>query len=178
MKADETPGGAGDLPGMASPREILKGVNPLVEFRRLKQVRSLTPAAATRLASEAAAAILKQHTASGPYLRDAVTLLCEMASLDDSILARIGVHGLFPLLVEPLGDAFTPVACAVYNQLFAQVIQYCRQRPEGAAIDRQLRHFGLVTEADLLRRAGHIRRRGISIGSAPTRSRRPSFCRA
>ena len=101
MKADETPGGAGDLPGMASPREILNGVNPLVEFRRLKQARSLTPAAATRLASEAAAAILKQHTASGPYLRDAVTLLCEMASLDDSILARIGVHGLFPLLVEP-----------------------------------------------------------------------------
>jgi ADP-heptose:LPS heptosyltransferase len=145
---------------MASLREIPNEVNPLVEFRRLKQARSLTPAVATRLASEAAAAFLKQHTATGHYLRDAVTLLCELASLDDPILARIGVHGLFPLLVEPLGDAFTPAACAVYNQLFAQVIQYCRQQPAGAAIDRELRHFGLVTEADLLRRAGHIRNRG------------------
>ena len=143
---------------MASPREILNSLNPLVEFRRLQRARSLTPEVATRLASAAAAAFLKQHTASGYYLRDAVTLLSELASLDDPALARIGVHGLFPLLVEPLGDAFTPAACAVYNQLFAQVIQHCRQQPAGAAIDRHLRHFGLVTEADFLRRAKHIRR--------------------
>jgi ADP-heptose:LPS heptosyltransferase len=144
---------------MSSIREILNSVNPLVEFRRLQQARSLTPEVATRLASEAAAAFLKQHTASGYYLRDAVTLLSELASLEDPALARIGVHGLFPLLVEPLGDAFTPAACAVYNQLFAQVIQHCRQQPAGASIDRRLRHFGLVTEADFLRRAAHIRRR-------------------
>jgi ADP-heptose:LPS heptosyltransferase len=143
---------------MASLREIPNEVNPLVEFRRLKQARSLTPAVATRLASEAAAAFLKQHTATGHYLRDAVTLLCELASLDDPILAPIGVHGLFPLLVEPLGDAFTPAACATYDQLFVQVIQHCRKQPGGAAIDRQLRHFGLVTGADLLRRTAHIRR--------------------
>ena len=144
---------------MSSPRQILNGVNFLVEFRRLKQARSLTPDVARRLASEAADAVLKPHTASGHDLRDAVTLLCELASLDDAVLARIGVHGLFPLLVEPLGDAFTPAACAVYNQLFAQVIQYCRQQPEGAAIDRHLRDFGLMTEADLLRRATQIRSR-------------------
>ena len=164
---------------MSSPREILNGVNPLVEFRRLKQARSLTPDVATHLASEAAAAFLKQHTASGHYLRDAVTLLCELASLDDPVLARIGVHGLFPLLVEPLGDAFTPAACALYNQLFAQVIQYCRQQPAGAAIDAMLRHFGLMTEADLLTYAAHDPQpRRISIGSAAARSRRPLSCRA
>jgi ADP-heptose:LPS heptosyltransferase len=144
---------------MSSTREILNSVNPLVEFRRLQQARSLTPEVATHLASEAVAAFLKQHTASGYSLRDAVTLLCELACLDDPVLAGIGVHGLFPLLVEPLGDAFTPAACAVYNQLFVQVIQYCRQQPAGSAIDGYLRHFGLVTEADLLRRAAHIRRR-------------------
>ena len=144
---------------MSSTREILNSVNLLVEFRRLQQARSLTPEVATRLASEAAAAFLKQHTASGYYLRDAITLLSELASLADPALARIGIHGLFPLLVEPLGDAFTPAACAVYNQLFAQVIQHCRQQPAGAAIDRRLRHFGLVTEADFLRRAAHIRNR-------------------
>jgi ADP-heptose:LPS heptosyltransferase len=143
---------------MLSPHEMLNGTNALVEFRRLKQERRLTPDAATRLASEAATAFLRQHTASGLYLRDAITLLCELASLDDPALARAGAHGLFPLLVEPLGDAFTADACTVYNQLFAQVIQYCRQHPGGTAIDRQLRRFGLVTEADLLRRAAHIRR--------------------
>ncbi len=142
MKAYETPGGSGDPSSMSSPREILDGVNPLVEFRRLKQARSLTPDVATHLASEAVEAILKQHTVSGHYPRDAVTLLCELATLDDPVLARSGVHGLFPSLVEPLGDAFAPTACALYNQLFAQVIQYCRQQPEGAAIDQCLRHFG------------------------------------
>jgi ADP-heptose:LPS heptosyltransferase len=91
------------------------------------------------------------------YLRDAITLLCELASLDDPALARAGIQGLFPLLVEPLGDAFTPEACAVYDRLFAQVIQYCRQQPGGTAIDRQLRGFGLMAEVDLLRRAAHIR---------------------
>jgi ADP-heptose:LPS heptosyltransferase len=144
---------------MSSTREILNSVNALVEFRRLKRGRSLTPDVATGLAAEAAAAFLKLHTASGYYLRDAVTLLCELASLDEPVLARLGVHGLFPLLVEPLGDAFTPAACAVYNRLFAQVIQYCRRQPAGVAIDRYLRYFGLVTEADLLERAAHIRSR-------------------
>jgi ADP-heptose:LPS heptosyltransferase len=158
MNADETPGASGDPPGMSSTREIPNGVSPLVEFRRLQQVRSLTPDVATRLATEAAAAFLERHTASGHDLRDTVTLLCELASLADPALARIGVYGLFPLLVEPLGDAFTPEACVAYTRLFVQVIQYCRQQPEGAAIDRHLRHLGLVTEADFLRRAEHIRR--------------------
>ncbi len=112
---------------------------------------------ATHLASEAAGALLKQHTASGNYPRDAVTLLCELATQDDAILARIGVQGLFPLLVEPLGDAFTPAACIIYNRLFAQVIQYCRQRPEGTAIDQCLRDFGLITETDLLTYAARVR---------------------
>jgi ADP-heptose:LPS heptosyltransferase len=142
---------------MSSTREILNGINDLVEFHRLIEARSLTPEAATRLASVAAAAFLAQHNGVGHYFRDAVTLLCELASLDDPVLARIGVHGLFPLLVEPLGDAFTPEACAVYNQLFAQVIQHCRKQPAAAAVDRELRHFGLVTQADLLTRASRIR---------------------
>ena len=52
---------------MDSPREILNGVNPMVEFRRLKQAGSLAPDVATHLASEAVEAILKQHTVSGTY---------------------------------------------------------------------------------------------------------------
>jgi hypothetical protein len=144
---------------MSSAREILSSVSPLVEFQRLRQARSLTPDLATYLASAAAGAILQQHTASGHYPRDAVTLLCELASLDDARLARIGVHGLFPLVVEPLGDAFAPAACALYNQLFAQVIHYCCQHPEGAAIDQGLRHFGVITETDVLTYAARVRTR-------------------
>jgi ADP-heptose:LPS heptosyltransferase len=157
-KIHETPGGAGNSLGMSGAREMISGVNPLIEFRRLQQARGLTPDVAARLASEAADAILRRGAAPGHHRRDAVTLLCELASLDDPVLAQIGVHGLFPLLVETLGDAFTSAACTVYNQLFAQVIQYCRRLPAGAAIDRQLRHFGLMTEADLVRRAARIRR--------------------
>jgi ADP-heptose:LPS heptosyltransferase len=157
-KIHETPGSAGNSLGMSGAREMISGVNPLIEFRRLQQARGLTPDVAARLASEAADAILRRGAARGHYRREAVTLLCELASLNDPVLARIGVHGLFPLLVETLGDAFTAAACTVYNQLFAQVIQYCRRLPAGAAIDRQLRHFGLMTEADLVRRAARIRR--------------------
>jgi ADP-heptose:LPS heptosyltransferase len=142
---------------MSSTRELRNGANALVEFHRLKEARSLTPELATRLASAAANTLLAQHSASGHNFRDAVTLLCELASLDDPALAWVGVRGLFPSLVEPLGDAFTPEACAVYNQLFAQVIQHCRKQPGGEAIDCSLRHFGLVTETDILVRVARVR---------------------
>jgi ADP-heptose:LPS heptosyltransferase len=143
---------------MAHDREVINVVDTLAEFRRLQETQRVTPDVATHLVTRAATAFLEQHMASGQYLEEAVILLCELASLDDPVLSRIGVHGLFPLLVEPLGDAFTPEACALYNQLFAQVIQYCRKQLDGGAIDRQLRHFGLVTETDLLARAARIRK--------------------
>jgi ADP-heptose:LPS heptosyltransferase len=132
-------------------------VDILAEFHRLQEARELTPEVATRLATEAAAAVVEQHTASGYYLDGAVTLLCELASLDDPALSQVGVHGLFPLLIERLGDAFTPEACALYNRLFAQVIRYCRRQPDGAALDRQLQSLGLVTDTDLLLRAACVR---------------------
>jgi ADP-heptose:LPS heptosyltransferase len=158
MNDHQAPGAGGDPTGVPSARDALNVVDALAEFRRLQEAQELTPNVAIRLATEAAAVFLQQHQASGQYLGDAVTLLCELASLDDPALSRTGVYGLFPLLVESLGDAFTPDACALYNQLFAQVIQHCRKQPDGEAIDRQLRHFGLVTESDLLARAARIRR--------------------
>jgi ADP-heptose:LPS heptosyltransferase len=132
-------------------------VDALARFRQLQEAQRLTPEMAVRLATEAAATFVEQHAAAGRYLSEAVTLLCELASLDDPALSRVGVHGLFPLLVERLGDAFTPETCALYNRLFAQVIQHCRNQADGAAIDRQLRAFGLATDIDLLARAAHVR---------------------
>jgi ADP-heptose:LPS heptosyltransferase len=159
MNSQETLGAEGDPPRRARPREVFNVVDALAEFHRLQETQRLTPALATHIATGVTATLLEQHRASGRYRKEAVLLLCELASLDDPALSRIGVHGLFPLLVEPLGDAFTPEACALYDQLFVQVIQYCRRQPDGRAMDRQLRHFGLVTEADLLARAARIRRR-------------------
>jgi ADP-heptose:LPS heptosyltransferase len=132
-------------------------VDALARFRQLQEAQGLTPEVATRLATQAAIAFVEQYTASGHYLGEAVMLLCELASLDDPALSQIGVYGLFALLVERLGDAFTPEACALYNQLFAQVIQHCRRQANGAAIDGQLQAFGLGTEADLLLRAARVR---------------------
>jgi ADP-heptose:LPS heptosyltransferase len=158
MNADGRPETDRHLAGRSSAREIKGAADVLAEFHRLREVQGLTPDVARHLATEAASAVLAQHQVSRYDLRDAVTLLCELASLDDPALARIGVHAIFPSLVEPLGDAFTPESCTLYNQFFAQVIQYCRGRPTGAAIDRQLRHFGLMTERDLLDRVVRIRR--------------------
>jgi ADP-heptose:LPS heptosyltransferase len=158
MNSQETLAAKGDRPRMARAHEMVNVVDALAEFHRLQEMQRLTPDLATHIATGVAAAFLEQHMASGHYRKEAVMLLCELASLDDPALSRIGVYGLFPLLVEPLGDAFTPEACALYDQLFVQVIQYCRRQPDGGAIDRQLRHFGLVTETDLLARAARIRR--------------------
>jgi hypothetical protein len=158
MNADGRPETERHPTGRSSARDIDSVADVLAEFHRLQEVQGLTPDVARRLATETASAVLGQHQVSKYDLRGAVTLLCELASLDDPALARIGVHAIFPSLVEPLADAFTPEGCAIYNQLFAQVIQHCRGQPAGAAIDRQLRHFGLVTERDLLDRAMRIRR--------------------
>jgi ADP-heptose:LPS heptosyltransferase len=142
----------------ASDRECHHVTEALAEMRRLREAHELTSDAAARLATTAASAVLRQPQVPEPDRRAAVTLLCELANLDDPALSQVGIQGLFPSLVEPLGDAFTPEACAIYNQLFAQVIQYCRAQPAGAAIDDRLRRFGLVTEGDLLARVARLRR--------------------
>jgi ADP-heptose:LPS heptosyltransferase len=157
MSLPEMPGAYREPAGAADVSNAQPGLDGLAEFRRLRALHQLTSDVVARLATEAADAFLDQHMASGYFRSDAVTLLCELASQDDPILSRIGVHALFALLVEPLGDAFTASACAAYNRLFAQVIQHCRKRPDGMAIDQLLQHFGLVTEADLLVRASRVR---------------------
>lgn len=128
------------------------------EFQRLARAGQLTPPLATQLATTAAAAFLRAYVEQHTYLGEAITLLCEMSTLSDPSVSQAGLHGLFPSLIEWLGDAFEPTACAIYDQLFVQVVQHCRQRPEGAALDAQLRRFGLVSAQDLLQRAARVRR--------------------
>jgi ADP-heptose:LPS heptosyltransferase len=144
-------------PSGGNPPQSSESNAALSELRRLQEAQRLTPEVAMRLATGAATAFLERLAVSGGHDRDAIALLCHLATLDDPSLARAGLYGLFPLLVERLGDAFTPEACGSYDRLFAQVIQHGRQLPEGAALDHQLRGFGLLTETDLLARAGRVR---------------------
>ncbi len=129
----------------------------LGKFHRLQRASELTPSAAMTLAEGAASAFLKHYSTSGGYLSEAITLLCELATVGDASLAQMGMQGLFPLLVERLGDAFDAAACAIYNRLFVQVIQHCRHVPGGEGLDAELRRFGLVTEADLCARTACVR---------------------
>ena len=79
-----------------------------------------------------------------------------MATLDDPALAAPGVRGLFSFLVERLSDSFDPRYCALYDRLFAQVVDFCRRLPAGVALDRALRRFGLRDENDLLARKARL----------------------
>jgi hypothetical protein len=90
--------------------------------------------------------------------REAVTLLCELATARDEQVQRIGVQALFPQVIERLNDSFSHLACAFYDQLFAQVISHCRALPEGAAINETLNRFGLYQEEDLLARKARLLR--------------------
>lgn len=128
----------------------------LVEFRQLCAARALTDALAVNLARQAAADFLNYSPSPTAYLQDAVTLLCEMAALTDPALAKAGLEGLFPALVERLNDSFAPEAGALYDRVFAQVIVFFRHLPEGGALDEGLRRFGLTGEPELLARKARI----------------------
>lgn len=122
----------------------------LMELRQQLSAKGLTEANATLYAQEAADTFLTCHHESGTCLSEAITLLCEMASQTDEALARAGSSGLFSRLIERLNDAFEPEYCALYDRVFAQVIEFCRKRnPE---FDECLRRFDLRDEADLLAR--------------------------
>jgi ADP-heptose:LPS heptosyltransferase len=130
----------------------------LSEFFRLKSRGQLTPDITDDLATSVATAFMSHAHATGEYLRDAITLLCEIATLSDESVARAGLRGLFPLIVERLADSFAPSDCSLYYRVFAQVIQFCRSVPAGAALGAQLDRFALRTEDDLLERVERIRR--------------------
>lgn len=123
-----------------------------IEFEALKEQGRLSPEAARAFATRAADLVIEQHQADSTCLREAVHLICRIATDENPEIARTGVTALFPQLVERLNDSFDPAACQLYDQLFAQVIEFCRRLPEGHDFDAALRQFGLMSESDLLAR--------------------------
>ncbi|HMX25039.1 MAG TPA: glycosyltransferase family 9 protein, partial [Blastocatellia bacterium] len=65
-------------------------------------------------------------------------------------------QGLFPELIERLNDSFNPAYCSLYDQLFVQVIEFCRRLPEGRLLDETLKQFGLADKTALLVRKAEI----------------------
>jgi ADP-heptose:LPS heptosyltransferase len=126
------------------------------EFRAARAQNKLTAALATQLSARAAILTIAHHEQGHGQLRPAVQLLCEIASQSEPEIARAGTIGLFPELIERLNDSFAPSACALYDQVFAQVIDFHRRLPAAREFDESLKRFGLFNETDLLTRKSQI----------------------
>lgn len=125
-------------------------------FSAARTQNRLPLARAEEIAARAAALTVAHYEQGYGHLRPAVQLLCEVAAHPEPEVARAGVTGLFPELIERLNDSFAPSACALYDQIFAQVIDFHRRLPAGRALDEGLKRFGLFNEADLLARKSQI----------------------
>lgn len=136
-----------------------KAARHLPELREQLSARGLSGAEATDAARQAAADFLHSFHENEAYLSEAVTLLCELAAHPDRQIAAAGIEGLFPLLIERLNDSFEPAACALYDRVFTQVIEFCRQ--QSPTLDQYLRHFGLHNAADILTRRARLQNRGM-----------------
>lgn len=131
----------------------------LKEFRALRGRGALCTEVTEQLAAEAASAFLDHYQERGEYLRDAITLLAEISTLEEPCLSEPGQRATFPLLVEHLSDSFDPAHCDLYDRAFAQMIATCRRLPAAQDLDRALRKFGLASEPDLIERKARVRQR-------------------
>ncbi|MBI3894777.1 MAG: hypothetical protein HY313_02485 [Acidobacteria bacterium] len=129
----------------------------LAQFRALRARGALCTEATEQLATEAVSSFLNHYQNYGEYLPDAITLLAEIATLEEPCLSQPGQQATFPLLVETLSDSFDPQSCSLYDRAFAQMIHYCRQLPASADLNDGLRRFGIQTEQDLLERKARLR---------------------
>ncbi|HKE03065.1 MAG TPA: hypothetical protein VKE91_03350, partial [Blastocatellia bacterium] len=105
----------------------LEAASLLADFRARRKKGSLGAEQIELVARRAADLIISAHRERGGYLRDAVTLLCEITADENREVARAGVRILFPALIERLNDSFDPAACELYDRIFAQVIDFHRR---------------------------------------------------
>ncbi|OFW06090.1 MAG: hypothetical protein A3G20_01900 [Acidobacteria bacterium RIFCSPLOWO2_12_FULL_59_11] len=129
----------------------------LAQFRALRARGALCTEATEQFAAEAASSFLSHYRKHGEILRDAITLLAEIATLEEPCLSQPGQQATFPMLVETLSDSFDPRDCSLYDRAFAQMIHFCRQLPAAADLDAGLQRFGIETEQDLLVRKARLR---------------------
>ncbi|MGE0127334.1 MAG: glycosyltransferase family 9 protein [Blastocatellales bacterium] len=137
--------------------QTAEAANLLADFRNQREQGSLNAEQVERQALRAASLIINHHQECGGYLRDAVTLLCEITSDENQEVARAGIRALFPALIERLNDSFDPAACKLYDRIFARIIDFYRRLPQAKEFNDTLRGFGLLNESGLLARKSRIR---------------------
>lgn len=115
--------------------------------------RNMTPANADDAALDLLQNIPPEDEESA---RERVRILCETAAHPDEAIAAAGQRALFPGLIERLNDSFDPAACAFYDRIAAQMIDFFRRLPEARSLDRALSRFGIETESDLLIRKSQL----------------------
>lgn len=152
-----------------SPVSVAELLGILTAVRGRLRGGKLSEAEATRFASWASSQFWLHYRASGSLLTQAVTLLCELAIQTNPDVARAGRRALFSSLVEPLSDAFDAECCAVYDRMFAQVIDWCQRQPAGAALHRALTRFGLRNADHLVTRKYKLDRQPLRRTPAPQR---------
>lgn len=133
----------------SSPLPVSEFSQALAMARQLTQSGEMTERQAENLSHLAAAQFWAHYLTEDFYLSDAVTVLCEIATGSRPALARHAQKALFSDLVERLSDAFAPAYVALYDRMFAQVIDCCRRTRPGAKLDARLSQFGLYTARDL-----------------------------
>lgn len=141
----------------------------LTAARERLRVGRLSQAEASRFAGWAASQFWLHYRVNGSFLAQAITLLCELAVQADPEIAQTGRRALFSSLVEPLSDAFDAECCAVYDRLFAQVIDWCRRQPAGTALNRALNRFGLRNADQLLKRKQKLNKQPLRRPISPDR---------
>jgi ADP-heptose:LPS heptosyltransferase len=105
------------------------------------------------LPEQLVAEFFSEYSRSRSHDRDLIARLTRLALSEDPAVAEPATRAIFASLVEPLADSFEPDAAALYNRVFAQIIQSCREDSRAVALDRELTTFGLASEEDLIARA-------------------------
>jgi ADP-heptose:LPS heptosyltransferase len=101
---------------------------------------------------------LSEFQTSGNYLREPIEVLARLASSSENAeTSKAATRAIFKSLVEMLADSFEPKAVTLYNRLFAQLIHFCRNLPQGERLSKELATFGILREEDLLARAERLR---------------------
>ena len=117
-----------------------------------------------RLSRQIAHSFMDAYLKDCHYEEDYINLLCEMTTFwPDPQHNGIAAQTLFDIIIESLCDEFEDLQTETYNKVMAQIISFCRSLPNGSGLDRCLKHFDLVSDADLQNRIQKLRTDGNTI---------------
>jgi Glycosyltransferase family 9 (heptosyltransferase) len=129
------------------------------EIRRLVSATDALAGHGVDIGDELRSVVQSTESRQPRVMNDLVDGLCELALQPDPDLSRLGQQLIFTSVVEPLADSFEPELAAVYEHLFARVIERCRQHRSGHRLSALLSRFGASSADALLERKTRLRAR-------------------